>query len=176
MELPRNCRLVRTKPQRLSPTWAKVSREEYDDGEGICSIMFGSSYSDDDLWLVLEYPEGVEATDVVHLMQSLGGLWDVVLGPCPQVLLIKDKPYHLPFERLCVDGAAPQVRTRMDADLPEYQRRLYDLMILGYWSMLGPERMANMRLEGMEQAEKKDDECVLWGSWSNFVDPDQELC
>ena len=68
----------------------------------------------------------------------------------------------------------PQVRGCLIADYTPFQQALRHLMIVGFWSMPGPTREANMRLEGMEQAERKD-EGVLWGSWSDFVDPEKEM-
>ena len=179
MELPRNCRLVRTEPQRLKPSWAELSEEEYNDGEGIVSLMAGvADFPPDALWLVLEYPEGTDAQALVHRLQTLGRhyLWDVVLGSKPKVLLIRDKPRELPYERLWIRGAKPLVRgCHNDPDYTPFQQALYHLMIAGFWSMLGPEREANMRLEGMQQAVRKEDDGVLWGSWSDFVDPEKEM-
>ena len=180
MELPRNCRLVRLEPQRLRPTWAQLGEKEYGDGEGIVSLMAGvDDFPDDALWVVLEYPQGTDAADVAHRLRNLGRhyLWDLVLGESPKVLLVRDKPRELPYERLWVKGAKPLVRRCLnDPDYTPFQQALHRLIIAGLWSMLGPERGANVRLEGMDQAQRGDDEDgVLWGSWSDFVDPQKEM-
>ena len=39
MELPRNCRIARIEPQRLKPEWAELAEGDYEDGEGIVSLM-----------------------------------------------------------------------------------------------------------------------------------------
>ena len=176
MELPRNCRLVRIEQQRLTATWAQLSEEENADGEGIVSLMACvDDFPEDALWIVLEYPEGTDAASVVHRLQTLGRhyLWDVVLGSGPKVLLIGDKPRELPYERLWTRGAKPLVRRCLNSpDYTPFQQALHHLMIAGFWNMLGP-REANMRLEGMQQAVRSDDEDgVLWGSWSDFADPE----
>ena len=176
MELPRNCRLVRIEPQRLSPIWAELTDEDYCDGEGIVSLMTRvADFPDDALWVVLENPEGTDADTVVHRLQTLGRhyLWDVVLGSRPKVLLIREKPRELPYERLWIRGAKPLVRRCTNSpDYTLFQQALHHLMIAGFWNMLGP-REANMWLDGMEQAVKKDGDSVLWGSWSDFVDPER---
>ena len=173
MELPRNCRLTRIDPQRLKPEW-ELSDEEYEDG--IVSLMATRDIPGDALWLVLEYPEGTDAVEVVKRLKTLGRhyLWDVVLSAKPKVLLIRDKPSG-PFERLWIRGAKPVVRRCIDAGYAPFQEALRQLMIAGFWSMLGPEREANMRLQGMQQAEKKEGEELLWGSRSDFVDPKKEM-
>ena len=96
----------------------------------------------------------------------------MVLSAAPKALLIRDKR-ELPYERLWISGAKPVVRRCIDAGYTPFQQALHQLMIAGFWSMLGPLREANMRLEGMFQAEKKE-EGLLWGSWSDFVDPEKE--
>ena len=173
MELPRNCRLTRVDPQRLKPEW-ELSDEEYEDG--IVSLMATRDIPGDALWLVLEYPEGTDAVEVVKRLKTLGRhyLWDVVLSAKPKVLLIRDKPSG-PFERLWIRGAKPVVRRCIDAGCAPFQEALRQLMIAGFWSMLGPEREASKRLQGTQQAEKKEGEELLWGSGPDFVDPEKEM-
>ena len=72
-ELPRNCRLVRLKPQRLEPTWAELSDKGCEDGEGIVSLMPGvDDFPADAQRVVLEYPEGLDAADAVRRLKTLG--------------------------------------------------------------------------------------------------------
>ena len=91
--------------------------------------------------------------------------------------LKRDKPRELPFERLWINDVKPLARRCLnDPDYTPFQQALHHLMIAGFWSMLGPEREANMRLDGMQQPVRNDDEDgVLWGSWSDFVDPQTDM-
>ena len=87
-------------------------------------------------------------------MKALKGhLWDVVPWDRPQVLLIRDGP--LSYKQLWANGVKPMVGV-MFCEVS--CRDLYKLMLAGFWSMVGPQQFANVRLEGMEQAEKKEDE------------------
>ena len=171
IKLPPNCRIVRQDPQLMRPEWGEINEDTFHDAHGLNTLVGEVLDFPRDQWLVLEYPKGTDPHAVVRRMQALKGhLWDVVLWDRPQALLIRGGP--LKYRQLWVDGVKPMVGTMFDIDT---DWDLYRLLLVGFWSMAGPERMANMRLEGMEQAEKKEGEGLLWGSWSDFVDPKKEM-
>ena len=169
-ELPRNCRIVRQDPGYLRPAFGEINEHAFHGGHGLVTLVERADSFPDVSWLVLEYPKGTNPEVVARHMNSLGDhLWDVVLWERPKVLLIRVKP--LSYKQLWVDGAKPLVHTLYS--LP--RQDLYQLLVAGFWSMVGPLRLANMRLEGMEQAEMKSGENLFWGSWSDFVDPEKEM-
>ena len=155
----------------MTHQWAEIVEGSFHDAEGLVTLVERADSFPDASWMVLEYPKGTKPEAVVDCMLKLGDhLWDVVMWDRPKVLLIRGAP--LLYKDLWVNGKKPLVHVLC----PLVQRQdLYKLLLAGFWSMVGPKRVANMRLEGMEQAEKKDNEAVLWGSWSEFVDPDGEM-
>ena len=159
MELPRNCRIVRQEPRKEKPAFGGIDSNGFHGGHGLATMAERAKSFPDDEWLVLEYPKGTDPFAVVGVMKASKHLWDVVLWKRPKVLLIRKGP--LEYKDLWVDGAKPIVAVLDDL------QDLGKLLIAGFWSMLGPKRVANMRLEGMEQADRK--EGLIWGSWSSFV-------
>ena len=149
----------------MKPTWGRVGEHGFHGGRGLVTMMTYTPDFPDDKLMVLEYPKGTDPEAVTRTLNALGHLWDVALWDRPEVLLIRDGP--LKYEQLWVNGVKPDVYILYDVEL---QQDLYHLLIVGFWSMLGPSRVANMRLEGMEQAKKLKGEELLWGSWSSFVD------
>ena len=166
MELPRNCRIVRQQPQRVRPDWGEISENKFHGGHGLVTLMERDDGFPQDEWLVLERPRGTDPLAVVDKM-GRNHLWDVVRWDRPMTLLIRCGP--LEYKDLWVDGAKPLVHIMYSEP-----RDLCRLLVAGFWSVVGP-RLANMRLEGMFQAEKKEGEELLWGSWSEFVDPECEM-
>ena len=165
LQLPRNCRIVRQEPRTMKPTWGKIGEHGFHGGHGLFTMMTYTKSVPDDKLLVLEYPKGTDPHAAARALNALGHFWDVALWDRPEVLLIRNGP--LKYEQLWVDGVKPDLYILYDVEL---QQDLYRLLIVGFWSMLGPSREANMRLEGMEQAKKLKGEELLWGSWSSFVD------
>ena len=163
IKLPRNCRIVRQEPQPMKPTWGRIGEHGFHGGHGLVTTMTYTTSVPDDELLVLENPRGTDPHAVARALDDLGHLWDIALWDRPEVLLIRNGP--LKYEQLWVNGK-PDVYILYDVEL---QRDLYHLLIIGFWSMLGPSRVANMRLEGMEQAKKLKGEELSWGSWSSFV-------
>ena len=169
IELPRNCRIIRVESQPLTPDVEEINEHMFHGGHGLVTLVERADSFPDAEWMVLEYPKGTNPYAVVRRMQHTGKhLWDVVIWNRPKVLLIRNGP--LSYRQLWVNGAKPLVHVLCSL-CP--RQDLYQLMLVGFWSMVGPKRVANMRLEGMEQA--KMTKGVFWGSWSDFVDPEKEM-
>ena len=170
IDLPRNCRIVRQDPQLVRSTLAEITKRAFHGGRGLVALVDRADTFPEDKWMTLSYPKGTDPEAVVRRMQTLDALWDVVMWDRPKVLLIRGG--KLSEEQLWVDGAKPLVHVL--CPLCPCQD-LYQLLLAGFWSMVGPARVANMRLYGMEQAKMKKGQGALWGSWSAFVDPECEM-
>ena len=153
--------------------WSHIPIGGFRGGEGLATGVFRADSWPEGQWIIVGYPEGTDPSAVVRHMKTLQGhLWDVTMWTRPYVLLIRCAP--LTLEDLYVDGVKPwHLREVVNST----NQDLHHLLVAGFWSALGPERVANMRLEGMEQAERKGNEEAIWGEfgWVSFVCPDGGL-